>query len=164
MNPLQHHPNFKIDQNDYEELNPSFKLRYPHIPKSYLIFLTTFSLATNSSDTTWFNSISDFNETNEESDFKWNEFELQSKEVFQDDKENQELIQKFWDAHLPIILSVKNKYAFFAIGVSKENFGKIYYGEDPEYEEVELVSNDFTSFMDNLMNKKLETNYIDLFY
>ncbi|MCA5005230.1 SMI1/KNR4 family protein [Sphingobacterium bovistauri] len=163
MNPLKENSNFIIKSNTNEDLNAEFTSRYPRIPSEYLAFIKSFSSLINASETTWFNSISDFNETNEESDFKWNEFELQSLEAFEGDLNGQLLVTQFWDAHLPIVLSVKNGYAFFAIGVSEENFGKIYFGEEPEYEEVEWIADDFTSFLEKITAKTLPEYLQNLF-
>lgn len=163
MNALSTSPDFFIKDDVNESLNKEFHLRYPHVPDDYLTFLNTFSLLTNLSDTTWFNSISDFNGTNDESAFSWNEFEIQSLEAFDGDAESQKKIQTFWDQHLPIILSVKNGYAYFAINVSEENFGKIYYGEEPEFEEAEWVFRDFTSFIEAIKDQSLKKEYLEVF-
>ncbi|MGN7864076.1 hypothetical protein [Chryseobacterium sp. 22458] len=163
MNVLSTSPDFFIKDDVNESLNKEFHLRYPHVPDDYLTFLNTFSLLTNLSDTTWFNSISDFNGTNDESAFSWNEFEIQSLEAFDGDAESQKKIQTFWDQHLPIILSVKNGYAYFAINVSEENFGKIYYGEEPEFEEAEWVFRDFTSFIEAIKDQSLKKEYLEVF-
>ena len=163
MNPLQKNSNFNIKPNKGEELNVQFTSRYPCIPSDYFTFLNSFSLLMNHSETTWFNSISDFNETNTESDFKWNEFEIMSVDAFEGDKEQQQIIKEFWNKHLPIILSVKDGYAFFAIGVAEENFGKIYFGIEPEFEELELVANSFEEFINALNTKTLNDDYLKIF-
>lgn len=163
MNLLSLHTNFIVKDPSNESLNKKFRIRYPHLPDDYVYFLNTFSLLRNSSDTTWFNSISDFNGTNDESGFSWNEFEIQSLEALDGDAENQQLVKDFWNRHVPIILSVKNGYAYFAIHVSEENFGKIYYGREPEFEETELVSSDFISFIKTIHNNSLSKEYLDLF-
>lgn len=152
MNPFIEHPNFIFRQSNNEQLNDKFRLRYPILPADYEDFLHSFSFLSNTSDTTWFNSIADFNETDAESAFKWNEFELKSLEAFEGDSINQNIVLNFWNKHLPIILSVKNDYAFFAMGVSEENFGEIYYGEAPEYEEVNKVANNFSDFLEAINN------------
>ena len=163
MNPLQKNSNFNIKPNKNEELNVQFTSRYPRIPSDYFTFLNSFSLLMNHSETTWFNSISDFNQTNTESDFKWNEFEIMSVDAFEGDREQQQIIKEFWDKHLPIILSVTDGYAFFAIGVAEENFGKVYFGIEPEFEEVELVANSFDEFINALNTGTLNDDYLKIF-
>ena len=164
MNPLQKNSNFNIKPNKGEELNAQFTSRYPRIPSDYFTFLNSFSLLMNHSETTWFNSISDFNETNTESDFKWNEFEIMSVAVFEGHMEQQQIIKEFWNKHLPIILSVKDTYAFFAIGVAEENFGKVYFGIEPEFEEPELVAHSFDEFISLLLDRSLDTLLLNLFF
>lgn len=144
-------------------LNAAFLKRYPTLPADFMDFLYTYSLVTNVDDTTWFTCISDFNGEVLDGAFPWNEFELQSLAVFEGDLENQRFIQSFWDAHLPIVLSVKGAYSFFALGVSEDNFGKVYFGEEPEYEEVVIVADSFTEFFNQLRNKRLAPAYQNLF-
>lgn len=154
---------FRFEQNEMETLNESFLLRFTSIPNDYSDFLKQFSLLINQNETTWFNSISDFNENNNESEFKWNEFELISIAAFEDDPKEQDKIKLFWNNHLPIILSVQNGYSFFAIGTNHDNYGKIYYGEEPEFEEVELIADDLKSFLLKISNKTLPENLQQLF-
>lgn len=131
-------------------LSKDFKERYRDIPKAYLDFLNGFVLVTNQEDTAWFNTIEDFNGTSDSS-FRWNEFEEMSLEVFVDDAEETARIRKFWDCHLPIALSVKDGYKYLCLGLSAEDFGRVYYGEEPEFEDsAELVCNSFDELIQRL--------------
>lgn len=163
-NTFENHSNFIFKHKKSETLSLNFRHLFSAIPKDYLAFLKSFSKLSNNNETTWFNSISDFNNINIESEFAWNEFELQSINALEGDTENQKKVTQFWDAHLPIILSVKNNYAYFAIGVSEENFGKIFYGEEPEYEEVDLISNNFEDFITMILDQTLEPYLLNLFF
>ncbi|MDR6919627.1 MULTISPECIES: SMI1/KNR4 family protein [Chryseobacterium] len=163
MNPLADHPDFTIKTGSNGRLSEDFLKRYPKIPEDYNIFLKSFLLLTNLSDTTWFNSISDFNDSHTESEFSWNEFEQQSLAAFEGDETTRNQIISFWNAHLPFILSVKNSYAYFSIGTADNNFGKIYFGEEPEYEETDHVADSFSEFLEALKNKTLEERYLNLF-
>lgn len=163
MNPLADHPDFIIENGSGEKFSEDFLKRYPKIPEDYIRFLESFSQFTNSSDTTWFNSIADFNGSHTGIEFSWNEFEQQSLEAFEDDEATRKQIISFWDDHLPIILSVKNGYAYFSIGTAESNFGKIYFGEEPEYEETDHVAESFSEFMEALKHKTLEERYLNLF-
>lgn len=144
-------------------LNDIMVKRYPLLPSDYKAFLQTYSKFSNDSDTTWFLCASDFNSKDDTTEFPWNEFELQSLEVFKDDLNQQDLIRLFWDSHLPIVLSVKNQYCFFAIGVTSTNFGNIYFGQEPEYEDVVLVAESFGVFLDQVKHNKLDREYQNLF-
>lgn len=87
---------FILEHNEMETLNESFLQIFTSIPNDYINFLNQFLLLINQNETTWFNSISDFNETNNESEFKWNEFELISIAVFENDPKEQDKIKFFW--------------------------------------------------------------------
>lgn len=147
-----------------QALNPAFFQRYPKIPADYLDFLQSFARLEAADETTWFNSIHDFDSSNSSSEFAWNEFELQSLEALSGDTQSLTLIRGFWDAHLPVALSVKQGYAYFAIGVADHNWGQIFYGEEPEYEEAELVANSFSDWINALMEGCLEERFTDLFH
>ena len=151
----------KTGQNN--ALHGAFLERYPNLPNDYKSFLNEFVLVANKEDTTWFLSVTDFNDEALEEGFAWNEFELQSLTVFEGDEVSQAVVREFWDAHLPIVLSVKGGYSFFAIGVAEVNFGKIYFGEEPEYEDVVFVADSFTKFFDQIKRKELLPAYQDLF-
>ncbi|MFD2555915.1 hypothetical protein [Sphingobacterium tabacisoli] len=143
-------------------LSEQFLNRYPRVPAEYLDFLESFSLLSNKSDTTWFNSIEDFNEEGKGA-FRWDEFERQSMEAVEGDDYLQQQVRYFWDSHVPFILSVEDGYSHFSIGVSEKNWGKIYFGEEPEYEEVEWVADSFLMFMQALAGGGLAEKYRRLF-
>lgn len=88
-------------------------------------------------------------EYNEESDlaFKWNEFERLSLESAQEDHEWQAEITEWWDSKFPIIISVKDGYSYYAIDM-KENRGKVVKGEEPEFEQAEIIAESFYEFLE----------------
>lgn len=130
-----------------KELSPDFLSRYSNLPVDYLEFLQQFQVITNECENVWFNSIEDFN-GDSNSGFRWNEFELMGLETFDDDEEETEIIRCFWDTHVPIVLSVKDGYRYLSIDLSSENYGKIYCGVEPEFEEsAELVCDSFNHLL-----------------
>jgi len=131
--------------------------RYENLPREYLQFLTHFERITNSSETTWFNSISDFNGTSD-NEFKWNEFELLSLEWSEDDKEELVNISKFWNSHIPILLSVKEGYQFLAISLEEEKYGEIVHGKEPLFEETTKICNTFAELVDFIKKQDPESN------
>lgn len=145
-----------------QTLSPAFFQRYPKIPADYLNFLQSFYKLETADETSWFNSVHDFNSSNSSSEFAWNEFELQSLEALSGDAQSLTIIRDFWDAHLPVVLSVKQGYAYFAIGVADHNWGQVFYGEEPEYEEAVLVADSFANWMKALMEGSLEKKFADL--
>lgn len=92
-------------------------------------------------ETSWFLCCDDYNGTSE-SAFKWNEFENLSLEAAGDDSEWKEEIRQWWDKRLPIIISVREGYSFYAIDLEGGN-GRIVRGEEPEFEEAEVVADSF---------------------
>ena len=61
-------------------------------------------------------------------------------------------IKSFWDKHLPILMSVKNGYSYVAIGIGEFNNGKIFYGTEPEYEDVAIIANSFYEFKEKYIS------------
>ena len=139
-----------------KELSSDLQNRYSELPADYQEFLQRFQTITNESDNVWFNSIEDFN-GDSNSEFRWNEFELMGLETFDDDEEETEIIRCFWDTHVPIALSVKDGYRYFSIDLSSENYGKIYCGVEPEFEEsAELVCDSFNQLLEMLSSNEKE--------
>ncbi|WP_285815477.1 SMI1/KNR4 family protein [Phocaeicola sartorii] len=133
-----------------KELSSDFLNRYSNLPADYLEFLQRFQIIANESDNVWFNSIEDFNGESDSS-FRWNEFERMSLEAFTDDADESARIRKFWDCHIPIVMSVKGGYQYLCIDLSTENYGKVFYGVEPEFEDsVELVCNTFEELIRSL--------------
>ena len=129
--------------------------RYTNIPTEYFLFLKSFETIANSSDTAWFNSLQDFNEQSD-SEYKWNEFEILSLEWSEDDDEELVNVAEFWNHHIPILLSVKDGFQFLAISFTNENYGEIVHGQEPVFEEVTKICNNFNELINLLENNKLQ--------
>jgi hypothetical protein len=104
----------------------------------------------NESGTVWFNCYDEFSE-NSDIAFKWNEFELLSLESSEDDELLKQTIYKFWRCNLPIIMSVKNGYEYYAI----RNDGMVVSGVEPEFEETRQISESFEKFTEMLVDKRI---------
>ena len=78
-----------------------------------------------------------------------------SLEAAQGDDEWKGEIEAWWKHKLPIIMSVKNGYSFYAIDLDSET-SAIIKGEEPEFEEAEIVAKDFYEFLNMLMSSKIE--------
>ena len=144
-------------RNEHKGLSDNILSRYKKIPTEYLNFLNQFETITNKEDNVWFVSIEDFNEETE-TDFTWNAFELMSLEAFEEDKEESERIRKFWDNHIPILMSVR-EYEYLAICLTEDRFGEIVHGIEPEFEEVSKVCNNFEELID-LMKDPSENQFL----
>jgi hypothetical protein len=139
-----------------QQLGASFSQRFPNVPPGYLQFLQSFSRLQTEDGTLWFNSMQDFNSEVAESAgsmFAWNEFELQSLQAFYDDEAGQQQVRSFWDAHLPILLSVQGHYSYVALGVATHNWGQVFAGEEPEYEEAQCIAPSFQQWLDSCFNQ-----------
>jgi hypothetical protein len=68
-----------------------------------------------------------------------------------DDKRLIGEIKEFWRSHIPFLFSVKTGYAYFAICLNSEDFGKVVCGFEPEFEEINCFCDNFSGFMEILM-------------
>ena len=143
-----------------KELPAELLKRYKNIPPDYLTFLSQFEQITNQKDTSWFNSIEDFNGESD-TDFKWNDFELQSLEALEGDEEEYDNVRIFWNNHIPILMSV-TEYEYLAICLECDRYGEIVHGIEPEFEETSKICNSFEELM-ALFEKPLENAYLKHF-
>ena len=144
-----------------KELPAELLKRYKNIPLEYLSFLQQFKQITNQEDTSWFNSIEDFDgET--DTDFKWNDFELQSLEALEDDEEETEKARNFWNNHIPILMSV-TEYEYLAICLESSRYGEIVHGIEPEFEETTKICDNFEQLI-TLMKAPLSNDHLKHFY
>ena len=104
-------------------------------------------------ETTWFLCLDDFERQDEDS-FRWNEWELISLQAAIDDQDTewQSSIKAFWDNHLPICLSVKGGYGYYAIRLSD---GAVVHGTEPEFEETREAAPSFGQFLEMICNGAL---------
>lgn len=129
------------------ELPIELTKRYDSLPKEWLDFLSRATLCANQADTTWFLCADDYN-SNQDIAFRWNEFELMSQEAAEDDPALLAEISSFWNAHLPIVLSVGSGYAYYAIDLKS---GGVIMGSEPEFEEAEPIATSFEEFLKKIM-------------
>lgn len=94
---------------------------------------------------TWFICENEFNNRSDIA-FKWNEYELLSLEAAMDDDSWRAEITTWWNNYMPIVMSVDGGYSFYAIDVTNDK-GAIVRGYEPEFEEVEKVSNTLEEFL-----------------
>lgn len=134
--------------------------KFCNIPESFLNFLQYFKSITSKDETTWFLCANDYADETDDA-FKWNEFELMSLEAADSDKEWKKSIKEWWNNRLPIILSVKDGYSFWAIDLSD---GTIVRGGEPEFEEVSVIADNFEEFIDMIMNNTVFLQLISAQY
>ena len=121
--------------------------RYKKIPNDFLYFLKKVKTCVSKDEKFWFITLDDYKGI-ADSAFSWDEIEKMS--LIENDDEYNNTIKKFWDLHLPIALSVRNGYEYYAIDL-RENIGAIVYGYDPEFEETEKIADTFIQFINILL-------------
>ena len=62
-------------------------------------------------------------------------------------------IKVFWNKHLPIVMSVRDSYAYYAISVED---GSVIYGAEPEFEECKQVAGSFAEFLGRIMDGTIQ--------
>lgn len=147
--------NWKVITNDNMDvmLSCEFQKRYKNIDTEYFEFLKCFKRVISKDERTWFLCADEYNESSDFA-FKWNEFELLSLEATQDDDEWKKEIEEWWTNKLPIILSVKSGYSFYAIDLDSDT-GTIVKGIEPEFEETEIIANSFYEFLNMVIQGKI---------
>ncbi len=144
-----------IEKNEISlKLKDDVALRYKSISSEYIELLKRVKQLISPSEKTWFLCEDEYN-GNSDIAFKWNEFELLSLEVVEDDDEWKSEIISWWDEKLPIVMSVDGGYSFYAIDLSN-NKGTIVKGYEPEFEEVEEVASSIEEFFELIMLNKIE--------
>lgn len=120
------------------------------IPSDYSLFIEEYSAFINAEDNAWFLMLEDFSEQSD-SAFVWNEFETQSLDAALDDADEKK-IKDFWNRHLPIFISVKDGYSFFAIEFREDNKNNIVFGREPEYEATSYFCDSFSDLLVIIIN------------
>ena len=88
-----------------------------------------------------------------DSAFRWNEWELLSLEAAGDDAAWRAEILAFWDAHLPIVLSVAEGYAYYALSLPD---GAVIQGSEPEFEDCRTAAPSFRDFMGQVLRGEIQ--------
>lgn len=143
---------WKIEQNEQgSELPEAITNRYTNIPGLWLELAGKVKQMVSPDETIWFLCAGDY-EIQGDTAFQWNEWERISLESAVGDTEWEERIKKFWDNHLPVVMSVKDGYSYYAISMKD---GSVVHGTEPEFEECECVADSFADFMDKIMKNEL---------
>lgn len=121
-------------------------LRYGSLPQQFASFLSSVQKCINKPDTAWILCDVDYAGRSDRA-FTWNEFENISLEAFAADGDDTSEIEQFWDAHLPVAMSVGSHYAYLALRMAD---GKVVYGEEPEFEEAKVVAGSFYELLEML--------------
>ncbi len=148
----EHGWNIKLNEMQNVSLPEAITSRYTNIPKQWLEFAKNIKQMISADETMWFLCSGDFN-MQDAGAFQWNEWELISLESAKGDTEWENEIKKFWDNHLPIVMSVKGAYSYYAISIKD---GSVIHGTEPEFAECEVVASSFTDFMEKIVKNELQ--------
>ncbi|MEF2248283.1 MULTISPECIES: SMI1/KNR4 family protein [unclassified Paenibacillus] len=132
-------------------LDKEIVTRYKEFPPEYKLFLKMVKQCITPNDKTWFVCESEYNN---ESEFRWNEFEWLSLEAAENDGNWKSDIIKWWDNYLPIVMSVDGGYSFYAMDLTYDA-GAIVRGYEPEFEEVEKVADNLDEFLQLIMSNAI---------
>jgi hypothetical protein len=135
--------NVKIEQDALNKIKGA--------PKEFLDFILSFTSCANKKDTIWFLSYRDY-VNDEEIAFPWNEFENQSLESADSDEELLIDIKTYWASHIPFLMSVQDGYSYISICISQDNYGKIYMGREPEYEDSSCIAENLSVFFQSFFD------------
>ncbi len=135
-------------------LDPRLLTRYTNIPAEYTAFLRVVNECMTPNEQTWFLCEADYNDSSD-SDFHWNEFELISLDAAVDDEAWRSEITAWWGKYLPIMMSVRDEYSFYAIDLNNE-IGSIVRGEEPEFEEINKVADNLHHFLRQIMSDSIK--------
>ena len=128
------------------------KSRYAGYPESWVRFVAIVKSMVRKDERAWFLCAEDYNMQGDKA-WQWNEWELLSLEAAENDTAWKDAIRKFWNAHLPIFLSLENGYAYYAISMKD---GSVVYGAGPEFEECETVADSFEDFMEKVISGRIQ--------
>lgn len=143
---------WRVEPNKDRGLPEPVKSRYCNCPRSWRDFIAAAGSLTSGDEQTWFLCADDYSPQGD-SAFRWNEWELLSLETAGDDPAWRQEIIRFWDKHLPILLSVKGGYSYYAISMED---GSIVCGREPEFEECSPAAPSFGAFMEGIVNGQIE--------
>ncbi|HSE25766.1 MAG TPA: hypothetical protein VLB68_29135 [Pyrinomonadaceae bacterium] len=128
------------------KLPASISQRHPRIPEDYLKFISRVSTCVNGNETVWFLCADDYYGRSD-SAYAWNEFELMELEGLDEHDEARNAIIKFWDEHLPFMISVSGEYAHLSFALTAKSFGAVVEGWELQLREVTNVAPSFEEFV-----------------
>lgn len=126
--------------------------RYHNLPDLWLQFIGKVRELSSADETVWFLCAEDY-DTRLDHAFLWNEWEQLSLQSAEGDDVWTDEIKSFWDQHLPIVLSVGNGYAYYAVSMED---GSVVYGAEPEFEECRQVAGSFAEFLEHIMDGTIQ--------
>jgi len=136
------------DADERRPLPSAIDNRYPAIPASLRSFLEHIDDCERTDEQVWFLTSTDYAGTSGSS-FAWNAWELLELEETPDAEAE---IRAFWNAHLPILLSVAGDYSYLAVCVDRgsANYGCVVEGYSPEFREPSTLCKSFDELLEQI--------------
>ena len=148
----EHEWNVEVNEKQICCLPEPMRSRYNEYPESWLRFISIVKSMVRKDERVWFLCAEDYDIQGDKA-WQWNEWELLSLEAAGDDAAWKAEIEKFWNEHLPIVMSLENGYAYYAITMKD---GSIVHGSEPEFEECETVADSFEDFIEKVIGNKIQ--------
>lgn len=132
--------------------NGELPLPLASAPGALTEWVGAFSRLTSADGAVWFLSADDYRGTGtgvgvgtdtDAEAFAWDAFAEMSREAATTGEQLTE-VELFWQRHWPILLSVRDHYCYLAI----RDDGAIVFGEEPEFEEVEVVAGSLAELLE----------------
>lgn len=148
----EHEWNVEVNEKQICCLPEPMKSRYNGYPESWLRFISIVKSMVRKDERVWFLCAEDYDIQGEKA-WQWNEWELLSLDAAGVDAAWKAEIEKFWNGHLPIVMSLEDGYAYYAINMKD---GSVVHGSEPEFEECETVADSFEDFIEKVIGNKIQ--------
>jgi hypothetical protein len=138
---------WKVERNAGPVALPAhIRKRYPDVPGAVSEFLTKLKTCEREDERVWLLTPQDY-AGKDGADFPWDAIERQELQLEYEDAPDDS--RAFWDAHLPIMLSVEDPYVVLSVVVDKaaRNYGAVVRSEDPDFHETDTVAASFEAFL-----------------
>lgn len=120
--------------------------------KVFRAFVNYFTKIESYGGSAWFLYRKDYENSDNQDGFAWNEFEKMSLASADSDDEKQQ-IKNWWERHLPVAMSVSGDYTFLAIDLDN---GNIVQGYEPEFEDTVKVAENFEELLKMIVSGDFE--------
>lgn len=130
---------------------PAVAARYRTAPADWRRFAEAADAVIAPTEDLWFLTWADFGATDVA--FTWDAFERLSLESCAGEPKLEADVRRFWDAHLPVLLSVRGHYAYLAIDLAD---GRVVHGEEPEFEQTTGVASSFRELVERCATRPVE--------
>ena len=124
--------------------------RYNWLWGSLLGELANLSRASSPDDMVWLNTGADFCGEGDGA-FAWNEWEKMSIDAADGDLVLVGEIRAFWDAHFPVLNSVRDGYAYLALARGSQS---VVFGREPEFEDCLVVAPSMSDAIAEIVSKE----------